>query len=728
MLGAGNTQVPFSGVHTMTTLETLFSPKSIAVIGASDVEGKVGYAVLQNLKAFAEAGGKVFPINPKKENLLGYPAYKSILDIPEEIDLAVFCIPARFVMAVMKECAEKKIKAVICITAGFKEIGPEGARLEREMIDLARENNIRVVGPNVLGIMSTGDPPVNTTFAARDYEPKKGGFGFMSQSGAMLIGILDWAQKREMGFSKIISLGNKGDLDESHFIDYLANDPDTKVILAYLEDIKRGSAFLKTAKEAQKPILVLKSGFSRAGARAASSHTGSLAGDRTAYEVAFERGGILLVDGVGDLFQLAKAFQQPPLRGPNIAVLSNAGGLVITCADAIEKYGHGLRTEPLMTETIKKLEAALPREAAVTNPVDILGTARAEDFRRALEIISKDEGIGGILVAFCMAATTQPLDTAKAIVDTAKLGIPMFAALVGGPQLEEATAYLEAEGIPVFDFPDPAAKALGGKYRFQELQSRKGIIEQSYVDFDQQEVEAVLREVQKDNRVVLLGSESIRVALAFGIPAPPTKLATNPEEAVSIAEEFGMPVVLKIASPDLLHKTDFGGVELNLATKEQVRDAYNRIIVGAQSYLPDARIYGCDVQKQAPKPVAELFVGMTRDPIFGPMIAFGLGGIFVEVLKDVSFALAPLSLRDARKLISSIKAYAIIRGVRGQPPVDSASLEEALMRVSALVCSLNVVEMDINPLFGYSTEVSALDVKITLHSSILRRRGEMPDE
>ncbi|MFX0115681.1 MAG: acetate--CoA ligase family protein, partial [Candidatus Hodarchaeota archaeon] len=674
----------------MSTLEKLFGPRSIAVIGASDAEGKVGYAVLSNLKDFAEAGGKVYPINPNKETLQGYRAYKSILDIPEEIDMAVFCIPARFIMTIIKECAEKKVQAVICITAGFKEIGPEGARLEREMIDFAREHNIRVVGPNVLGIMSTGNPPINATFAA-DF-PKKGIFAFMSQSGAMLIGILDWAQKRAVGFSKIISIGNKGDLDETDFISYLADDPDTKVILAYLEDIKRGPEFLRTVRKIQKPVLVLKSGFSSAGARAASSHTGSLAGNRTAYEVAFERAGVLLVDGVGELFQLAKAFQQPPLRGPNIAVLSNAGGLVITSSDAIEKYGYGLRTEPLLTETIKRLEAAFPREAAVTNPIDILGTAKGEDFRKALEILSLDESVGGILVAFCMAATTQPMITAQAIVDTAKkTNIPLFAALVGGPMLEEAATFLESEGIPVFDFPDPAAKALGGMYRFQELQKRKRISEQSFIEFDQELVQAVLANARKDKRVVLLGSEAIQLARAFGIPAPPTKLATNPEHAVQIAEEFGYPVVLKIASPDLIHKTDFGGVELNLSTKDQVKDAYNRIITGAQAYLPDARIYGCDVQKQAGKPVAELFVGMMRDPVFGSMIAFGLGGIFVEVLKDVSFALAPLSLHDARKLVTSIKAYSIIRGVRGQPPVDSTALEETLLRVSALVTTLNVV-------------------------------------
>lgn len=703
----------------MSTLEVLFSPKNIAIIGASDVEGKVGYAVLSNLKAYAEAGGKIFPINPKKDELLGYRAYKSILDVPDEIDVAVFCIPARFAMQVMQDCAKKKVKGVICITAGFKEIGPEGARLEREMIELARENNIRVVGPNVLGIMSTGDPPFNATFAAD--VPQKGIFGFMSQSGAMLIGILDWAQERSMGFSKIISLGNKGDIDASDFIDFLANDPDTKVILAYLEDIKRGAEFLETAKRVTKPVLVLKSGFSSAGARAASSHTGSLAGNRTAYEVAFDRAGILLVDGVGDLFQLAKAFQQPPLRGQNIVVLSNAGGLVITCADAIEKYGNGLRTEPLLTETIKKLENSFPREAAVTNPVDILGTARGDDFKRALEIIAEDESVGGILVAFCMAATTQPMITARAIVDTAKSsGIPMFATLVGGPMLKEATAYLEAEGVPVFDFPDPAAKAMGGRYRFQELQKTKGIVEEISVEFNQKKVDAVLDEVRKDNRLVLLGSEAYRLAEAFGIPGPPTELGTSAQHACQIAEKFGFPVVLKIASPDLLHKTDFGGVELNLASKAEVKESFHRIIAGAQAYMPDAQIYGCDVQKQAAKPVTELFVGVIRDPLWGPMIAFGLGGIFVEVLKDVAFALAPLSSRNARKLVMSVKAYSIIRGVRGQPGVNMAALEDTLQKVSALVTTLPVVEMDINPLFGYSNEVSALDVKITFHKDFLK--------
>ncbi len=710
----------------MSDLQTLFAPNSIAVIGATDAVGKVGYAVLSNLKGFSEAGGIVYPINPKKDSLLGYPAFKSILDVPEEVDVAVFCIPARFVIDIIKECAQKRVKFVISITAGFKEIGPEGARLEREMLQIAHENGIRIVGPNVLGVMSTGNPPMNATFAA-DF-PNKGIFGFMSQSGAMLIGLLDWAQKRNVGFSKIISIGNKADLDESDFISYLAEDPDTKVILAYLEDIKRGPEFLRTARRTKKPILVLKSGFSSAGARAASSHTGSLAGNRTAYEVAFERAGILLVDGVGDLFQLAKAFQQPPLKGQNIAVLSNAGGLVITSADSIEKYGHGLRTEPLLTETIKRLEEAFPREAAVTNPVDILGTARGDDFKRALDIISKDESVGGILVAFCMAATSQPMETAKAIIETSEnTDIPIIAAFIGGPMLEEASSYLEQHNIPVFDFPDPAAKALGGMNRFLELQRVKGISETTFVDFDQSMVEEVLDVVRKDNRVVLLGSEAIQVASAFGITTPPTKLATTPEQAASIAEEFGMPVVLKIASPDLLHKTDFGGVELNLSTKEDIKAAYSRIVTGAQSFMSDARIYGCDVQKQAPKPVAELFVGMALDPVFGPMIAFGLGGIFVEVIRDVSFALAPLSLRDARKLITSIKAYSIIRGVRGQPPVDMTSLEETLLRLSALVTTLPVVELDINPLFGYSTEVNALDVKITLHSSFLKK-GETKND
>jgi len=696
-------------------IDVLFSPKSIAVIGASTNPSKLGHVVLKNIITSGYPG-KIYPVNPKADEILGYKVYKSISEIPDPVDLAVIVIPAKYVNSVVEECGKKKVPAIIVITAGFKEVGHEGLERELKLKELCKKYNIAALGPNCLGMIDTATP-YNASFA--DGHPKKGNIAFASQSGAMMTGILDWSLTEGIGFSKFISLGNKAVLNETDFIEALGNDEHTRVILMYIEDIVEGRRFLKVAKEVtlKKPVIVIKSGVTAAGAKAATSHTGSLAGSDVAYETAFKQTGVLRAETINELFDLAIAFSTQPIpKGNKVAIITNAGGPGIVATDACEK--SGLHIAKLSDVTKQTLREHLPPAASVNNPVDVLGTATAKDYAMAAETVLKDESVDMVLVILTPQAVTEPVETAKLLSEIHKKypEKPIFTAFMGGIGVKESDEILTENKIPCFDFPERAISGMAALYEYKTIIERTK--KETYPQFivDKAKVEKIIQKVREDNRVILLGHEAHEITRAYGIDTAIIKLARTPEEAVKIANELGYPVVMKISSPQIVHKSDIGGVVVGVNSDKEVVMHFEEIMNNVKTKVPNAKIYGIDIQKMLPKG-RELIVGMSKDPQFGPLIMFGLGGIYVNFLKDVSFRLAPLSKEDAYEMINETKAGLLLKGVRGEKPGDIDATAETILRISQLVLDFpEIAELDINPLFGYDkgSGTTAVDVKITL--------------
>jgi len=689
-------------------------PKSLAVIGASGTPGKIGHSLVKNI---IDSGfqGKIYPVNPGGKTILGLNSYKTVKEIPGDVETAIFVIPAGRVIEAARECGQKGIKNLVALTAGFKETGREGMELEKNFLAVCKEYDMRLLGPNCIGFLDT-HTPVNATFLKGF--PPKGKIAFISQSGAMLAAVLDWSITAGIGYSKIFSMGNKADLNEIDCISEAAEDPATKVILCYLEDVSDGPEFIKvlSAITRKKPVIVLKSGTSQAGAQAASSHTGALAGSNIAYDSAFNRCGVLRVDSMSQLFDLAILFANQSIpKGNRVAIVTNAGGPGIVATDKIES--HGLSMARFSKETIEELRLNLPPEAGIYNPVDVLGDARAERFRFALEKVLKDDNVDSAVVLLCPVAVTQPVETAQVLVELNKAypDKPLIAAYMGGETLAEGTRLLATGGVPTFAMPEPAIGALAGMTKYTEFQKRdpNGAINDFQPDL--KTVKAVFYDVKKDKRLTLLGSESAEVAAAYGVPAIPVKLSRSPEEAVVMAEEIGYPVVLKVASPRILHKTDIGGVKIGLNTAPEVKTAYVNIMENTHKYLPKVIPYGIEIQKMVPGGT-ELIVGMTRDLQFGSMIGFGLGGIYVNLIKDVSFRLAEgLTDNEIKEMIAETKAYALMKGFRGEKPVDMDSVIKVIKRLARLATDFpEIMEVDINPLIAYESGAAALDVKITL--------------
>ena len=700
----------------MKDITTLFKPKSVAVIGASSKPGKVGNIVVKNLLNSGYQG-KIYPINPKEEVIEGLKNYHSVLEVPEEIDLVVVSIPAAAVADAARECVEKKVKNMIVLTAGFKEIGKEGAELERELVEIAREGGMNILGPNVIGSIDTKSP-INASFG--QLMPHQGDIAFISQSGAMLVAILDWSVSVGIGFSKTISIGNKADISEIDLIEYLGDDPDTSVILCYLESISNGDEFLKVVSETskKKPIVILKSGSSSAGAKAASSHTGALAGSDMAYDLAFEKTGVIRAHSMTELFDLGLAFSKLSLpKGDRVAVVTNAGGGGVVTADAVEKAG--LKMATLSDETISELKEALPVEANVVNPIDVLGDASPERYSIALEKVAHDPGVDAVIVMTCPTASAQPVPITEAIIKTAKENqeIPMFSVNMGGVTFEKSKEMLMDANMPVYTFPETPVEVLKEMSKYTTyLKESKNAELISISDVDKQKVEEIFEKVRQDGRDALLGSEAYKVASYYGIPSTPVVLATTKEEAASIAEEMGFPVVLKIASDKILHKTDMGGVKANIKTKEEAQETFELIMENAKKAYPDVVPNGIEVQKMMPQG-QEIIIGMMRDASFGPMIVFGMGGIYVNLIKDASFKLAKnLTKQDIYKQIESTKAYTLLKGYRGEAPCDIDALVDTIARIAKLTLDFDEIdELDINPVFAYENGSSALDVKIKIH-------------
>jgi len=694
-------------------ISNFFNPKSVAVLGASATPGKVGYDVLKNLIQ-SNYKGKVYPVNPKSSEIQGLKTYPGLSDIKENIDLLIYIIHPQFVLTTLDDCKKKNIDSIIAISAGFKETGSEGARIEREMIRKARELNIRILGPNCLGLVDTSSR-LNATFAPG--MPSEGNIAFFSQSGALCIAILDWALGEGIGFSKFISLGNKSDLDEIDFLQYLADDESTKVILGYLEGIEDGRKFIDVAREVsrKKPVIITKSGGTSAGARAASSHTGSLAGSDRSIQAAFHQAGIIRADTVSDLFDCALAFAcQPVIKGSRIAILTNSGGPGIMAADAIER--HNLHLASFSKETQDGLRSFLPNIASIYNPVDIIGDARAERYQKSLELIVNDPNVDGVLVILTPTAVIDVKETAEIIASlSSNNSKPILTSFMGKISVEQGIKVLQNKKVPNYNYPESAIKVFRIMSDYQNWLNAPPL---SYQTFRtrKKKVETILARTRKKSSFKLGELEAREVISSYGFKTPKSILALTSKEALVAAEEIGYPLVMKIVSPDILHKTDVGGVRVGIENAHQVEEAFLEITSKSKQYVPSATILGVSIQEMI-KGGKEVILGVTKDPQFGPLIMFGLGGIYVEVLKDVSFRIAPLSVKDADEMIREIHSFPLLRGVRGERPTDLNALRENLLRLSQLVIDFqDIIELDINPLIVKADGEGAIaaDARITL--------------
>ncbi|HEX29302.1 TPA: CoA-binding protein [Candidatus Poribacteria bacterium] len=695
--------------------EFFFSPKSVAVIGASRNEQKLGYGVLLNI---IQSGfeGRIYPINPKADEILNLKCYPSVLDVPDDIDLAVVVIPARYVLKAVEECGRKGVKGVIVISAGFKEVGGEGAKLEQELVRIVRQYGMRMIGPNVLGLIDT-ITPINASFSAG--MPHSGSIAFMSQSGALCTSVLDMSLAEGIGFSRFVSLGNKADFNEIDLLEAWEKDPHSKVITAYLEGIVDGVRFLEVARRVTKtkPIIAIKSGTTEAGARAVSSHTGTLAGSEKAYEAAFRQAGIIRVFSVQELFDYAVGFaRQPAIKGGGIAIVTNAGGPGIMMTDACERFGVPIAR--FSRETIERLRAHLPPAANVLNPVDVIGDALADRYAVALETVLNDPNVGGAVVILTPQVMTQIEETAKVVGEIAsRYDKPVLGCFMGKATTEKGVQILREYSIPNYEVPERAAGVFRAMYEYKNWLETPPLKVERY-EFDRDRIKRVISAARSEGRLTLGDTEAREIIQACGISVPKTGLARTPEEAVRIADEIGYPVVMKIASPDILHKTDVGGVKLNIQTPEDVRDTFDLFIYRATRYMPDATIWGCQIQQMV-RGGREVIVGISHDPQFGPLLMFGLGGIYVEALRDVSFRIIPLSRREATEMVNEIKSIRLLRGFRGEPPSDIDSVVDVILRVAQLSMDFpEIIELDINPLMVMEVGKGAIavDVRMVLSS------------
>ncbi len=702
----------------MDRIDTFFKPDSVAVVGASTNPEKLGYAVVKNLlDGGYSKHGQVYPINPNSPEILGFKAYPSVLDVTGVIDLAVIVIPYPHVPEALRTCGQKGIPSAIVISAGFREAGQEGLERELELVQICHEYNLRLIGPNCLGVIDSFTP-INASFAAGT--PPAGPMAFMSQSGALGTAVLDIALAGRLGLSKFVSLGNKADISEIDLLQAWVKDEHSKVILIYSEGMPSGQEFIRVARQVtrQKPVVAIKSGVTQAGSRAVSSHTGSLAGSEQAYQAAFHQAGILRAESMESLFDMALALgYQPPLKGDRIAIITNAGGPGILATDALEKNGLSLARFEL--ETIYALEQNLPDAASAANPVDVLGDARADRYRFALDHIARDGNVDGIMVLLTPQAMTEIDATAHAIGSLAgHIQVPILGCFMGEARIQSGIDILASYGIPNYPFPERAANAFSAMAGYRAIQSRPEL-EYAHFEVDQAKARAVLEQARRENRLSIGDAESRQVLEAYGLRIPRSEIAETPDKAAAIAAKIGYPVVLKIASPDILHKTDIGGVKVNLQNAADVRDAFELMVYRAQRYIPEARIWGCLVQEMAPTGGLEVLVGMNRDPQFGPLITFGLGGIYVETLRDVTFRVAPLARQEAEEMLGQVRAHALLDGVRGQPAMDKPAIVDALLHISQLVGDFpEIIEMDINPLMVYQAGEGALalDMRLVLKS------------
>lgn len=698
----------------LEALNGLLRPKSIAVVGASNKEGKIGYTVVKNLLD-SHYQGAIYPINPTESLIQGLQAYPSVLDVPGTIDAAVITVPAKLVPAVTEECGKKGVKGLIIIASGFSEVGRHD--LEQQVVDTARRYGVRVLGPNIVGILSNSDL-CNASFAP--FLPLTGKAALVSQSGALLIAMDASTYTRRVGFDKMVSIGNMSDVDFADTVEWLDQDEATACISLYIEGLRNGRAFMNAALKAAKPIVALKAGVSAHGAAAAASHTGSLAGSGKIYDAAFQQGGVVRAADLNNLFDRTLALSlQPPMQGENMLIITNGGGVGVLATDAAERYGIPLRFAP--DDVQAELKKHMPEFGSAKNPVDLTGMAGKDWYYASVRYAFAHPWVDGLAVLYCETAITDPLEIAggikQALDDAGVKDKPVVVSFVGGEQSDAARKWLVENGVPAYDAPDVAVNALAALREYARSRQLASEVFQRYADVDEAAARAIIANARTHHNHSLTEIESKKIFHAYGMPVALTELARTEDEAVQLAEQIGYPIVMKIMSHDILHKSDAGGVKVNIKDAEGVREAFRTILANAKAYKPDAVIEGVAVQEMAPWGT-EVIVGSVDDPTFGPSVMFGLGGIFVEILKDVTFRVAPVSADQSFKMLEEIKAGAILAGARGEAPRDRQALAEVLSRYSQMITDLSdeIAESDANPVLVYAEGQGAkvVDARIIL--------------
>jgi acetyltransferase len=695
----------------MEALDAIFSPRSIAVVGASATPGKVGHDIFENILKGGYQG-TLYPVNPSARSIMSVRAYATIHDVPDAVDLAMIILPPNIALTAVQQAVEKGVKGIVIVSAGFREVGPEGRRIEDRITAVCREAGVRVVGPNCLGVINPmAAVRMNASFSAR--MPQAGNISFISQSGALCTAVLDFAADRDFGFSKFISIGNKADVDELDLLRYLHNDPETEVIMIYLEELREGWEFIKTAKAITSgsrptPVLAIKSGRTIAGARAAASHTGALAGTEAIYDAIFKQAGIIRADSIDKLFDYATAFaykkHQSALgklvrkvpQGNRVAIVTNAGGPGILATDMTAS--SGLELARFQSQTIASLKSHLPKSANLENPVDIIGDARADRYENALTDVINDSGVDGILVILTPQSMSNVRGTAEAIVRIAqKSHKPIICCFMGVVDVSAGVKYLQEYGYPVYKFPENAAEAFGALYKYYRWLNRP-FLPQFDLHHDKARAHRIISDSLASGQSYLGELGGLELLACYGFEVLPTELATTSAEAREIAERLEFPVVMKVVSPRIIHKSDAGGVIIGLEDGPAVQEAFDKIVANASAFDANAEITGVLVQKMAP-PGREVILGMNRYANFGPLVMFGSGGIFVEVFRDVGFRLAPFGRNEARRMIQGIKGFKLLQGFRGKAPADITAIEKKLVSLSDLAMDHpEIQELDINPL------------------------------
>ncbi len=685
-------------------LEKFFNPDSVAIIGASRKEGKVGRVVLDNIREGFK--GNIYPVNPGADEIDGVKCYPAITDTPP-VDLAIIVVPARAVPSILDECGAKGVRNVVVISAGFKESG--ASELERECIEITKRHGIRMLGPNCLGFINTYSD-LNASFSGS--MAIKGNIGLASQSGALCTAILDWANIRGIGFSTFISLGNKADISENDIITVLSEDEKTKVILLYLEGIKNGREFMDIASVHKKPIVVVKAGRTRSGAKAVSSHTGTLAGSDAAYTSAFNQSGVIRAASLEEMFDYGLAFSCQEIPSDNgIAIVTNAGGAGVLAADACESLG--IKIASFESKTIEILRSSLPDAASIYNPVDVLGDAHPDRYRSAINAVINDSNVNGIIVLASPQAMTDMKGIAEILVEADRASSkPILASLMGGEQTVEGEKILSMNHVPNYPFPERAARAMHAMIAYANITARVYTSPPDF-DADRRSVEDILNRSRREGSR-RFGVECLPILEKYGIPIADSMVVSTRDQAVKVADSIGYPVVIKVISSEISHKTDVGGVRTGIKDAQELRVVYEDMIQRIHRYMPGARIKGILIQKMLENG-REVILGMNRDPQFGPMLMFGLGGISVEVLKDVTFRIAPITEKDAEDMIKEIRAYPMLLGIRGERPSDIGAVKETLLRFSKLCMDFpEITEIDVNPMLVFEHGCVAVDMRLTL--------------
>ena len=697
-----------------TALNNLLRPKSVAIVGASATPGKIGYTVIDNLLKGGYKG-KIYPINPTATEILGLKVYPGIKDMPESVDLAVITVPVKVVAEVTKECGQKGIKALSVITSGFAEVGRED--LEKELLDIARSYDMRVLGPNIVGTLSNSDK-LNASFAP--FLPFPGKATLITQSGALLIAMDAITYTRKVGFDKMISIGNMADVDFADLITWLDDDENTSCISLYIEGFRDGRKFIEASRKCKKPIIALKAGVSAHGAAAAASHTGSLAGATKVYGAAFQQAGVVQAMDLNNLFDRTLALSlQPPLRKENLLLITNGGGVGVLATDAAERYGIPLHFAP--NDVQEEMKKHMPAYGSAKNPVDLTGMAGNDWYYESVKFAFPHPWVDGLVVLYCETAITNPVEIAqavkKAIDETGVKDRPVVVSMVGGKRCDEAMQWLVEQGIPAYPAPDQAMNGMAALREYHNMRLVNVGANESYGPGSSREAREIIAKARADGRMALTEIEAKRVFAAYGLPVVETSLAKSVDQAVDLAKERGYPIVMKVVSPDIIHKSDAGGVKVNIKDEAGVRAAYKAILQSCKAYKADADIRGIAVQEMAPLGT-EVIVGSINDPTFGPTVMFGLGGIFVEVLKDVTFRVAPVNKEQATQMINEIQSVAILAGARGEAPRDRVALQDLVSRYAGMVYDLRdeVAETDANPVLVYEEGkgLKVVDARIIL--------------